>query len=68
MGTKRLCSEQFVGIDALVDETLDTVDGGLTVGGVGDAEPLRRGVEHLAGGSTLGDELVDHQRDEELCL
>ena len=61
-------SEQLVGIDPLIDKLLDAVDGGLTVGSIGDTEPLGGGVKHFAGGRAVVDELVDHQRDEELCL
>ena len=60
--------EQLVGINALVNQLLDALYGSLTVGGVGYAKPLRGGVEHFAGSSTIVDELVDHQRDEELSL
>ena len=61
-------SEQFVGIDAFVDEFLDALHGGFTVGSVGDAEPLRCGVKYLDGGRAIVDELADHERDEELSL
>ena len=58
--------EKFVGIDAIVDELLDAVDCSLAVSSIGYSEPLAGGVEDLTGGSTLSNELVDHQGDKEL--
>lgn len=39
-----------------------------TIFGIGDAEPLGSGVEYLASGLTLADEVVDHEGDEEFAL
>ena len=39
-----------------------------TIFGIGDAEPLGSGVEYLASGLTLADEVVDHKGDEEFAL
>ena len=47
---------------------LDTVNGILTVSGIGNTEPLACRVENLNGGCALVDKLVDHKRDEELGL
>ena len=60
--------KEFIRIHALVDELLDAGDSGVTIGCVGNTKPFRRGVEHLDGSCAIVDELVDHQRDEELGL
>ena len=39
-----------------------------TIFWIGDAEPLGSGVEYLASGLTLADEVVDHKGDEEFAL
>ena len=39
-----------------------------TIFGIGDTEPLGSGVENLASGLTLADEVVDHEGDEEFAL
>ena len=60
--------KKLVGVNALVDQLLDAVNGVLTIGSIGHTEPLGGGVEHFAGSGAFGDELVDHQGDKELGL
>lgn len=60
--------EELGGVLAFVDESLDLVDNALAVGCIGYAEPMGCCVEHFDGGSLLVDELVDHERDEELSF
>ena len=60
--------KKLVGVNSLVDQLLDAVNGVLTIGSIGHTEPLGGRVEHFAGSGAFGDELVDHQGDKELGL
>ena len=60
--------EQRRGIDTVINELFDALNGAGTVGSVGDAEPLGGGVEDFAGSSAVVDELIHHEGDKELSL
>ena len=60
--------EQMLGVQAAGYQRLNLFYHGRPVFGVGDAEPLARGVQHLHGGGAVLDELVHHERDEEFAL
>ena len=64
----RSLSEHLVGILAGIVKSLQLGNNLGTVLGICHTKPLARGVEHLTGGLTRVDEMVHHQRNEELAL
>ena len=60
--------EHFLGVDSVGTEFDELGHHVGTIFGIGDAEPLGSGVEHLARGLSLADKVVDHKGNEEFAL